>query len=151
MGLAVYELPDPSFLGGPLAGWRAEHPKITAFGRTWPYEHFQGYLDTLQDPPQICSRGACQHSQQEREPAVLASPAAPLGRAVRGSPAGWLACQRCHRSASLGLIAKLSHATGGHQNNSRLFKLWPAGVLPEARTQAASSGGGVLQPSLTQA
>ena len=151
MGLAVHGLPDPSFPGGPLAGWRAEHPRITAFGRTWPCEHFQEYLDTLHDPPQICSHGAFQHSQQEREPAVLASPAAALGRAVRGSPAGWLACQRSHRSASLGLIAKHSHVPGGQQNNSRLFKLWPARVLPEAHTYTASSGGGVLQPSLTQA
>ena len=82
---------------------------------------------------------------------MLASPAAALGRAVRGSPAGWLACQRSHRSASLGIIAELSHVPGGQQNNSRLSKLWPAGVLPEAHTQTASSGGGNLQPSLTQA
>ena len=92
MGLAVYELPVPSSPGGPLAGWRAEHPRITAFGCTWPCEHFHEYLDTLQDLPHLFGHGACQHSQQEREPAVLASPAAALGRAVRGSPAGWLAC-----------------------------------------------------------
>ena len=151
MGLAEHELLDPSYLGRPLAGWRAEHPRITAFGRTWPCEHFREYLDTLQDPLLICSHGACQHSQQEREPAVLARPAAALGRAVRGSPAGWLACQRSHRSASLGLIAKLSHAPGVRQNNSRLFKLWPAGVLPEAHTPTVSLGGGILQPNLTQA
>ena len=81
----------------------------------------------------------------------LPAPPPALGSAVRGSPAGWLACQRSHRSASLGLTAKLSHVPGGQQNNSRLFKLWPAGVLPEAHTRTASSGGGVPQPSLTQA
>ena len=122
MGLAVYELANPSFLGGPLAGWRAEHPRITAFGRTWPYEHTHEYLDTLPDPPQICSRGACQHSQQEREPAVLASPAAALGRAVRGSPAGWLARQRStdqpHWDSSLSLVTlpAASKTTAGSSN-----------------------------------
>ena len=118
-----YELPDPSFLAGPLAGWQAEHPRITAFGRTRPCELFHEYLDTLHDPRQICSHSACQHSRQERELAVLASPAAALGRAVRGSPDGWFAGQRSHRSASLGLTAKLSHAPGGQQNNSRHLKL----------------------------
>ena len=90
MGLVVYELPDSSFLGGHLAGWRAEHPELTAFSHPWPGEHFHGYFNAFQDPPQLCSLSACQHSQLEREPAVLDSPAAALGRAVRGSPAGWL-------------------------------------------------------------
>ena len=41
VGLYGYELPGPSFLAGPLAGWGAEHPGIPDFCHTWPGEHFR--------------------------------------------------------------------------------------------------------------